>query len=130
MTRLSTESVTQIERQLGIVLPPLYRTILIERGFGSYGQRANCALNTTREIYHPESVTELYGSFFDDPSMLYAPYFPFGCNNETQDLWIIDAARGLAASICHETVPDDWPDAEWISYDNWLARFFDLGASL
>lgn len=61
--------------------------------------------------------------FFDDPKMLYAPYFPFGGDNSNQELWVIDADQEMAASIWHETVPDDWEEEEWLSYDAWICRY-------
>jgi hypothetical protein len=57
---------------------------------------------------------------FDDPAQLFSSYFPFGCNNATQEMWIIDGARELAASIWHETVPESWPEEQWLSYAEWV----------
>jgi len=77
------------------------------------------------ELYHPAEVRELYEPFFDDPRQLFAPYFPFGCNNLDQDLWVIDASLERAATIWHETVPDDWPDEDWLEYDRWVSAYLD-----
>jgi SMI1-KNR4 cell-wall len=125
MQKLRNENIAEIERSLGTRLPGLYRKLLVEIGFGRYGQKDDCKWNTTRELYHPSAVRDLYTDFFDDPHVLFSPYFPFGCNNETQDLWIIDAAAEKAASIPHDTHPDDWPEMEWLTYETWIERFFD-----
>jgi hypothetical protein len=58
--------------------------------------------------------------------VLFAPYFPFGCDNNRQELWIIDAEQEMAASIPHDVHPDDWPEEEWLAYDVWRARFLEL----
>jgi hypothetical protein len=57
--------------------------------------------------------------------VLFHPYFPFGCNNGKQELWVIDAAAERAASIWHETHPADWPEEEWLDYHEWIIRFLD-----
>jgi hypothetical protein len=119
MQRLTNPEVTQIARTLGVELPGLYRKLLVEVGYGIYGQKPECAWATTKEIYHPASVRELYKDFFDDPGALFTRYFPFGCDNEKQELWIIDPANERVASIWHETHPDDWPDERWMSYEDW-----------
>jgi hypothetical protein len=68
-------------------------------------------------------VRELYEPFFDNPAHLFAPYFPFGCDNRLQKLWIIDAVADRAASIWHETVSDDWPDEQWMPCDEWRRHY-------
>jgi hypothetical protein len=95
----------------------LYRRLLIEIGYGSVGDVA--------EIYHPSAVQEMYETFFDDPAQLFQLYFPFGCRNSKQEVWVIDAAVERAASIWHETVPDDWPDEEWLPYDQWVRTYLE-----
>jgi len=125
MKKLTNQEIAEIEKALGLPLPGLYRKLLSEVGYGRYGQRLDCKWNTTKELYHPSVVRDLYASFFDDPALLFHPYFPFGCNNEKQELWIIDSVAERAASIWHETVPDDWPEEEWLGYDNWVERFFN-----
>jgi hypothetical protein len=82
-----------------------------------YGRHGNC------EIYHPTAVRGLYEPFFDNPAELFAPYFPFGCDNLRQDLWIIDAAAERATSVWHETVPDDWREERWLPYDEWQRKY-------
>lgn len=125
MEKLTNQEITEIEKTLGLTLPCLYRKLLVEVGFGRYGQRSDCKWNTTKELYHPAVVRDLYAQFFDDPSALFHPYFPFGCNNDKQELWVIDSAAERAASIWHETIPDDWPDEEWQDYHAWVAKFLD-----
>jgi len=101
------------EADIGVRFPSFYRQLLIEVGQGRRGDH---------EIYHPSVVKELYEPFFDDPSQLFAPYFPFGCDNKLQEIWIIDADAGRAASIWHETVPEDWPEEQWLPCDEWRQR--------
>jgi hypothetical protein len=112
MTALTSAQIDAIEAAVGIRL-----RLLMEFGPGPVGGAA--------EIYHPSSVRDLCEPFFDDPAQLFDPYFPFGCQNRNQELWVIDAAAERAASIWHETVPDDWPDEQWLPYDDRLARHFD-----
>ena len=112
MTRLTQEQIAALEEQMGVRLPQLYRELLHDFGHGVYG---------TREIYHPEMVEELYEPFFEDAELLFAPFFPCGCDNETQEIWVIDAGRELAASISHETHPDDWAEESWLPYGEWKA---------
>jgi hypothetical protein len=119
MPPLSGPEIETIERALGLKLPGLYRRLLSEIGPGPFGNGA--------EIYHPLAVQELYEPFFDDTSLLLNPYFPFGCQNVKQELWVIDARVEKAASIWHETLPDDWPDEEWVTYETWLQRCLQPG---
>lgn len=120
MSAMSNMEIDQVEQSLGVTLPGLYRRLLTELGPGRVGSSA--------ELYDPLLVRELYEPFFDDPSALFLPYFPFGCNNGEQQVWVIDAAAERAASIWHETVPDDWPDEEWLEYDEWARRYLDGAA--
>lgn len=123
MTRLGNAEIDAIERALGCRLPGLYCKLLVEEGYGPLGDSA--------EIYHPAEVRKLYEPFFDDPARLFDPYFPFGCQNATQELWVIDASTERAASISHETVPDDWPGEEWLPYERWIQECLEpeLGGS-
>jgi hypothetical protein len=123
MQRLTSAAIDEIEKSLGVSLPGLYRRLLVEVGFGTYGQKSDCRWNTTKELYHPADVRHLYADFFEDIGLLFAPYFPFGCDNHTQVLWMIDAARERAASISHDVHPADWPEEDWLTYEDWLARF-------
>lgn len=102
------------EAEIGVRLPTLYRHLLAEVGHGRRG---------AVDIYHPAAVRELYEPFFDDPAQLFGPYFPFGCDNHLQEVWVIDAAAERAASIWHETVPDDWPEEKWLTYDEWRRQY-------
>ena len=102
-----------MEQELGHKLPGLYRKLLVEEGFGSFG---------TREIYDPKRITEIYGCHFEDPKDLFNRYFPFGCDNETQELWIISVADERAATIWHETHPDDYLDEDWLPYEGWITK--------
>jgi len=117
MQPLSNLEIVDIERALGHKLPGLYHKLLFEIGPGRVG--------STSEIYHPLAVRELYEPFFDEPGQLFNPYFPFGCQNKLQELWVIDAAQEKAASIWHETVPDDWHEEEWLPYESWIERYLE-----
>jgi hypothetical protein len=117
MPPLTNPEIEDIEHTLGHELPGLYHRLLFELGPGPIGNAG--------KIYHPLAVRELYEPFFDDPSQLFHPYFPFGCDNKAQELWVIDASIEQAASIWHETVPDAWPDEEWLPYDSWIERYLE-----
>ncbi|MBX7210024.1 MAG: SMI1/KNR4 family protein [Verrucomicrobiaceae bacterium] len=123
MQQLSKTALGEIETNLSVSLPSLYRHLLTRIGHGVFGQNAGSALNTTKEIYHPAAIKGLYETFFNDPDMLFARYLPFGCDNQTQELWIIDVSQQMAASIWHETVPDDWADESWLQFDAWERRY-------
>ena len=110
---LSERELDDIEQQLGVVFPFVYRKALAQRGPGKSSD------NT--EIYHPAEIRELYEPFFDDPAELFTKYFPIGCDNSTQELWVVDVERNLVAAISHETVTDDWPEEEWQSYEQWTS---------
>ena len=117
MPTFSTSEIDAMERGLGVTLPGLYRTLLVHVGSGPVGDVA--------EIYHPSIVRELYEPFFDDPGQLFHPYFPFGCHKRKQELWVIDSAKERAAVIWHETVPDDWPEEEWLPYETWIRQHLE-----
>jgi len=117
MPRLTNSEIDTCEDSLGCTVPGLYRKLLVEIGHGT--------VSPTAEIYHPLSVRDLYEPFFDNPERLFAPYFPFGCEKYLQEIWVIDASRERAASIWHETVPDDWPEEEWLSYEDWVAKYLN-----
>lgn len=117
----SNPEIEAIAEELGRKLPGLYHRLLFEIGPGPFGRNA--------EIYHPLSVRKLFEPFFDDPNQLFSPFFPFGCQNVKQELWIIDAAAEAAASIWHETVPDDWPDEDWLPYEDWILRYLEPEAA-
>ena len=114
MPVMSLDEIERAEAEIGVQLPTFFRQLLAEVG---HGRRCDW------EIYHPSVVQELYKSFFDDPAQLFAPYFPFGCDNQLQELWIIDAQAVRAASIWHETVPDDWPEEQWLPCEEWWHRY-------
>jgi hypothetical protein len=116
MIPLSNVELDGIEQGLHLKLPGLYRKLLVELGHGGF--------NHGQEIYHPSQVQGLYESFFYGPE-LFNPYFPFGCDNKKQEIWVIYASTERAASIWHETVPDDWDDEEWLQYDLWITRFLE-----
>lgn len=121
MPTMSNMEIDEIERSHEMCLPGLYRRLLVEVGYGRVGPNA--------ELYHPARIRELFETFFDDPSRLFHPYFPFGCRDDTQEVWVIDAEMELAASIWHETVPDDWPDEQWLPYEEWVRKHFEPAAA-
>jgi hypothetical protein len=117
MVRLTNPAIDDIEDALSDTLPGLYRNLLVEEGYGAFGSDA--------EIYHPLHISDMYGSFFEDPMQLFNSYVPFGYNSRTQELWVINPKIEVAASIWHETVPEDWVDEEWLPYDEWVMRYLD-----
>ncbi|MGP0064965.1 MAG: hypothetical protein ACLQGP_15375 [Isosphaeraceae bacterium] len=117
MPELTNSEVDLAERALGVKLPGLYRKLLVELGPGRIGSSA--------ELYHPLEIRGLYEPFFDDSGQLFHPYFPFGCDDGKQEIWVIDSATERAASIWHETVPEAWPDQEWLEYEEWVIRHLD-----
>ena len=117
MPPLSNAKIETIEQALGRKLHGLYHRLLFAIGPGAFGKAA--------EIYHPLAVREVYEPFFDDPAQWFNPHFPFVCQNAQQELWILDASAEKAASIWHETVPDDWPEEEWLEYDKWIKRYLE-----
>ena len=123
MSPISNTEIQSLETQLGSPIPGLYRKLLGEIGHGSFGQQATASHNTSLIIYHPLEIADLYGYHFDDPALLFGTYFPFGCNNETQELWIIDVTHEKAASIWHETHPEDYPNEGWLPYEDWVVRY-------
>jgi hypothetical protein len=111
MKRLTEAELGAIEERMGVQLPSLYRELLLRHGHGPFGER---------EVYHPEMVEELYEPFFEDANLLFSPYFPFGCDNHKQEMWVIDSGRGMVAAISHETHPDDWDGEVWMPYAEWV----------
>jgi hypothetical protein len=90
----------------GMVVPDRLAAFLQSRGSGVYG---------AVEIHDLGVIFDRYAEFFDDPAQIFSRYLPFGCNNDTQGLWVLDLSRERAkfAKIWHETVPDDWTDETW-----------------
>ena len=115
MQQLTMSEIQEIEHSIGHELPGMYRKLLVMEGYGK--------ISPELEIYNPAEIRELYEPFFDDQEQLFNPYFPFGNNLRTQEIWIIDASAEVAASIWHETVPEDWPEEEWLSYDQWIIKY-------
>ena len=90
--------------ELGVTISTLYQRLLQEIGLGT--------LRSGSEIYYPLAVRELYQPFFDNVVMLFQPCFPLCCDNQWQEIWVIDADQKIAVPIGHETVPDEWPEDE------------------
>ena len=97
MQQLTMGEIGEVERVIGHNLPGLYRRLLTAEGYGWVGQDA--------EIYHPATVWERYASFFDDPTQIFHPYFPFGEQSRKQELWIIDSAAERAALTAANACP-------------------------
>ena len=97
-------SLTSVESELGVTISTLYQRLLQEIGPGT--------LRSGSEIYYPLAVRELYQPFFDNVVMLFQPCFPLCCDNQWQEIWVIDADQKIAVPIGHETVPDEWPEDE------------------
>jgi hypothetical protein len=117
MTLLTNPDIDDIETQLGHTLPGLYRKLLVMEGHGE--------LVAGAVIYHPAEVRGQCEAIFDEPGQLFDPYWPFGYDSDAQELWVINAATERAASIWHETHPDDWWEEEWLPYEVWVERYLD-----
>ncbi|MDH5325477.1 MAG: SMI1/KNR4 family protein [Gammaproteobacteria bacterium] len=117
MKTLSNAEIDNVESKQRVTLPRFYRKLLLEEGYGQTEDQ--------KEIYHPSEINELYELKFDDESLLYNKYFPIGCNNRTQELWIIDVTNDKIASIWHETHEDDWPNENWSEYEVWIENNFE-----
>ena len=126
MKPLESDEIDQIEGELGVRLPPVYRELLEQMGYGEFEPDPGAVFASTREIYHPSNIRGLYESFFDDPGDLFRRYFPLGCNNQTQEVWIVHVSTGRVASISHETVPDDWEREEWMRPEDWVRENIDF----
>ena len=113
LTPLTNAEIDRLEEALGQQIPGLYRKLLVEEGFGSSGDL---------RIHHPSEIAQIYKYHFDDPADLYTRWFPFGCNERLQEIWLIDPQTETAASIWHETNPDDYEEEQWVSFDDWIIR--------
>ena len=111
MEKLSNAEIDSLEVKIGYRLPGLYRKLLVEIGAGEQG---------AVEIYHPLQIAELYKHHFDDHLLLFEAYFPFGCNNKRQEIWLVRVSDEQAASVWHETHSDDYLGENWLSYEDWL----------
>lgn len=119
LSRLSNSELDTVSTALGHELPGLYRKLLVEEGFGRVG---------SIQIYHPREIEQFYEYHFEDPAELFHRWFPFGCDNLSQEIWIIDPIGEKAASIWHETHPDDYDEEEWLPYESWINRYLPGGA--
>ena len=117
MKRLSNTEIDKSEEAIGVKLPRFYRKLLLEEGFGER--------NDNKVIYHPSEIAELYEYKFDDEELLYNKYFPIGCNNKTQELYIIDIENDKMSNIFHETHEDYWSDEKWLDYEKWVSENLD-----
>ncbi|WP_395750925.1 hypothetical protein [Prosthecobacter sp.] len=117
MTTISNPEIDLIQSRMRVTIPGLYRKLLVELGYGR--------IDEDHEIYHPEQIREAWESFFDEPSDLFTIYFPFGFSPRLQEMWIIRPQDERVASIWHETVPDDWDEEKWLTYEDWIAKYFD-----
>ena len=115
METLTNPEIDELEKAMGTSLPGLYRKLLVEIGHGDTA--------SGKEIYHPAEIRDLCEQLFDDPSEMFNQYFPFGCDNSSHEIWVIDGRRELAASISSETVPEDWPGEAWLDYADWVTNF-------
>ena len=113
MKQLSNSELDAIESQFPVRLPGLYRKLLVEIGAGN---------DRDVEIYPPLEIEEMYRFHFEDPRQLFNIYFPIGCSNRSQEIWLIRIEDDCIASIWHETHPDDYPEERWLSYEQWLAE--------
>ena len=113
MMVLSNTEIDELEKEMGLYFPLLYRKLLSETGYGEFEDI---------EIYHPMLIRERYAGHFDHDADLFGTYFPFGCNNRKQEIWLIRQQDSLVASIWHETHSDDYDGDEWLDGGQWLVR--------
>jgi len=111
MNRLSNLEIDALEKEMGAAMPGLFRKLLVEMGWGEFRHV---------EIYHPTQIRELYQFHFENEEDLFGKYFPFGCNNARQEIWLIRPADERAAVIWHETHSDDYDSEDWLDYAAWL----------
>ncbi len=111
MAILSSSELASLERDLGHPFPPIYRDLLRSLGNGRHSSDVT--------VYHPSEICELYSHHFESDGDLFNRYFPFGCNEAEQAIWLVDVRSGYVATIDHETHPDDYPDEGWLKSDEW-----------
>jgi hypothetical protein len=106
MAAYSRDQIVAFENAHSLRLPERLASFLCGHGPGRYGDI---------EIHQPDQIRDVYTDFFDDPGELFTKWLPFGCNHQTQELWILDISGPSPrfARIWHETVPDDWADEDW-----------------
>lgn len=109
MPAYSDGQISAFETANALRLPGRLSSFLREHGPGRYGDI---------EIHPLEQIHGIYADFFDDPEDLFSRWLPFGCNNLTQELWVLDISEPPPkfAKIWHETVPDDWADEGWRAF--------------
>lgn len=112
MTPLSPSEISTAESDIGHCLPSVYRDLLQRVGHGR-------AVDGTT-VYHPSDIAELYGHHFESEGDLYARYFPIGCNETEQTIWLFDVPSERVATIYHDTHPDDYEDEDWMAPEDWL----------
>jgi hypothetical protein len=109
MAAYTPEEINAFEHDNRVKLPDRLSSFLRVHGPGHYGDI---------EIYPLDQIYGIYEDFFDDPSQIFRQWLPFGCNNKTQEMWVLDlsASSPEFARIWHETVPDAWDDENWVSW--------------
>lgn len=112
MTPLTSTEISSCEFAITHSLPGVYRDLLQRVGHG--------ATDSGLIVYHPSEIYELYRHHFESAGELYLRYFPIGCDEAEQTIWLVDVASGRVASIWHETHPDDYPEEDWLEPDDWL----------
>lgn len=110
-TVIEPADIPALEASLGHPLPDAYRDLLTSFGFGR--------LDDGRTVYHPSEIADLYSHHFEGDDDLFNCYFPIGCDESEQTIWLVDVASGNVATIYHDTHPDDYPDEDWMVQRQW-----------
>ena len=105
--------IAALEASLGHPLPDVYRDLLTSVGFGR--------LDDGRTVYHPNEIADLYAHHFEGDDDLFNLYFPIGCDESEQTIWLVDVSLGKVATIYHDTHPDDYSDENWLPPQQWRA---------
>ena len=117
MTILNAHQIADFEAEVGHKFPTVYKQLLETIGYGSDAKNRYI-------VYKPTQIAADYEHHFEDAADLFNKYFPIGCNELKQEIWLADMETGMVASIWHETHPDDYPDEEWLTSDIWLHAYF------
>lgn len=112
MKPLTPLELDALEARLQHPIPAPYRELLTHTGAGEHGDV---------QVYHPLEIEEAYQYHFEEPEELFNSYLPFGCNQRSQEIWLIRVTDGRAAAIWHETHPESYPDERWLDWAQWLA---------
>lgn len=113
--RYSEADLAEIERELGRPLPRAYRRVLLTHGSGE--------IRPSLEVHAPGEIQERYADHFERDE-LFEVYWPIGCNNDSQELYMLRVGTDEIATIFHEVHPDDYADETWVPSTKWVRDVF------